>query len=372
MRFFTIPQLMTMTSRKAASAAEQNSLFSSRESAWDNIFQDIRSMPPLISRSERKSDHRARRHQAMTAQEFSTFEDMFSMIFAAAGQAKQTSSSNNYQRALAPDFFGRVRTHGRNVQGATTESAEQLKAQLDRLREDMDLCDTDQLLLEWAMREVFGASRAAEEAARREMAAAVESSTPGARSKIPPLQPAWYPHVVAHLMSVFRDKYRDPHLALAIFDHTAKLSIVSYVFGCTTPTYNELLETKWRAFKDLQGCVDALEEMRTNAVTPDSRTRAIVESMRQEIMSNNGFDHGESEESLVLLERADKLAAQGRQWKHAKKDIGARSEKESSRPSRWKNSREWKRAARDETQEDTYEFNNWEASEGNREREDRY
>ncbi|KAG1813778.1 hypothetical protein EV424DRAFT_1415537, partial [Suillus variegatus] len=112
----------------------------------------------------------------------------------------------------------------------------------------MELCDTDQQLLEWAMREVFGQSRQYEERARNAIAKSEEqhqhapgptptSNVSANANANPPPQPAsmhpTYPYLIAHLMRSFRDKYHDPHLALSIFDYARHLSIPSYVFGCT-------------------------------------------------------------------------------------------------------------------------------------------
>jgi hypothetical protein len=63
-------------------------------------------------------------------------------------------------------------------------------------------------------------------------------------------------------MRTFRDHYKDPNLALFIFNHTKKLSIFSYVFGCSTEVYNELIKTRWDCFRDLEGVYNAVEEMK--------------------------------------------------------------------------------------------------------------
>ena len=73
-------------------------------------------------------------------------------------------------------------------------------------------------------------------------------------------------------MRTFRDKYANPHLALALFAHARRLSVLSFVCGCTTPAYNELLETRWACFRDLKGVCDALEEMKTNGVETNGGT----------------------------------------------------------------------------------------------------
>jgi hypothetical protein len=359
--------------KKAAAAAEKESLFSSRESVWDNIFKDIKSMPPLVSRSERRQAIRSgRRRQAMTAQEASAFDDMFNMIFSAVSaqspdgsEAGAGSGAGLRGAAGGPgvsDLYSNLRRYGGRKMRWTTEA----DAALDRMREQMELCDTDQQLLEWSMKVVFGASRDAEEAARRAVesaAASPVSASSQSLAKIPPLQPVWYTHIVAALIRTFRDKYRDPHLALAMFDHAAKLSVPSYVFGCTTPAYNELLETKWRGFRDVRGVVDSLEEMRVNAVEPNAKTRAIVEAMRQDLVASSAVEGDDAAEVMKMLQRAERLSMEGPAWKRHRKEHAAKADSvgvQKGPSRRWSADREWKRSsARNRDQDDKYEFNNW-------------
>jgi hypothetical protein len=335
---------------------------------WDNVFKDIKAMPPLLPRSSRTSQptntFRSRR-QAMTAREIGAFDDMFNMIFNAVAEQKpgdEPALGRVPTGAGMSDLFGKLRRHGRQLKWTT-----QAEDELDRKREEMELCDTDQQLLEWAMRDVFGASRAYLDAATR----AVESAAAGPREDrpaIPPLQPLWYPHVVAALMRTFRDKYRDPHLALSVFEHARHLSIPSYVFGCATEAYNELLATRWRCFRDLAGVVDALEEMSVNAVEPNAKTRAVVESMRAELGALRA-DGGTTDDGVMaLMERAEKLSMEEASWtKHTKLreskagTRGAARAEQRPRKKGWDNEMEWKRqnTRRGPDENAGYGFNDW-------------
>lgn len=262
------------------------------------------------------------------------------------------------------DLFGKLRRHGKKLTW-TSESDEEL----DRKREEMELCDTDQQLLEWAMREVFAESKRYEEAARAAIDEAAAADARGAPIAMPPFQPMWYPHLLSQLIRTFRDKYRDPHLALSIFDHARHLSIPSYVFGCTTPTYNELIETRWRCFRDLRGVCDALEEMSVNAVVPDQKTRALVETMRKEIGEKNVWEEESalgSGQVLHMLDRAQQLSTPGgpagkkrpRRTVHAAtSENGAATSNGSS--GRWSKGKEWKSRAMNDDEDDGWEFNGW-------------
>ncbi|THH32265.1 hypothetical protein EUX98_g1880 [Antrodiella citrinella] len=279
-------------------------LFSSKPS-WDSLFSDLPDTASQPSHRHTAKGKRllgagaAPRRQSMTVREMTAFDDMFSRIFNAATVHPTTPQSPNLFKPIpngnedsmdalkfnwagratdgvatqdVDDLFGQIRRHSKRVQW-TSEADEEF----DRKKEEMNLCETDHQLLEWAQREVFDESKRYEEVARLKLSQGTSSSQEQVQ-----LQPLAYPHLIAYLMRTFREKYSDPHLALSIFSHARHLSIPSFVFGCTTSAYNELLETKWACFRDLRGIVDALEEMQVNGVPMDSRTKALCEMVRRE------------------------------------------------------------------------------------------
>ena len=195
------------------------------------------------------------------------------------GTVSKTEQPGIGGRGDIDDLVGRLRKHSRPLRWAKEPTADLL----DQKKEQMLSCSSDKELLEWAQREVFDESRRYEEAARK--AVEIASQEPGTTKELPSLQSPVYPQVVAHLMRTFRDHYKDPNLALFIFHHTQKLSIVSYVFGCSTEVYNELIKTHWDCFRDLQGIYNSVEEMRVNGVPLDSVTRKLIETVRHDIGS---------------------------------------------------------------------------------------
>jgi hypothetical protein len=253
----------------------------------------------------------------MTAREINAFDEMFNMIFNAVSEhsniASKTGSSDSSSdvgigrtpSGPSPqmhDLFSKMHGYSRKMKWSAQASDD-----LDQKKEEMELCDTDHQLLEWAMQEVFGESKRYEQAARKavsQMAAGVELET------MPELQPAIYTHLIALLIRTFRDKFRDPHLALSMFDHARHLSIPSYVFGCSTPAYNELVETRWKCFRDLKGVHDALEEMTVNGVPFDARTKALIETVRREVGERNKWEEENelgSGEVWNMLTKIDEL-----------------------------------------------------------------
>jgi len=143
-------------------------------------------------------------------------------------------------------------------------------------------------------------------------------------------------------MRTFRTKYQDPHVALALFDYARQASPTSYVTCCGTAAYNELIETKWESFHDLQGVSDIIEEMNLNKVRIDTRTTKLVENLRREVgersfWQEEGF--GESQTGVMnLLERIERAC-----WPEASK-MAAHNYGRPNSSARWKiDSEAWKR-----------------------------
>ena len=210
----------------------------------------------------------------MTAREKNVFQEMFDIVFSAAGVVKGAGSpqvpmftpvdgvgTSPQSRELA-DLFSRLQKNVKRMRWTS-----EIDEELDRKKEEIELCDTDVQLLGWAMSEVFKSQKPTDTSVQEQVASLHSHQL--------------YPHLIAALMRAFRDKFHDPHLALAIFDHAKNLSIYSYVFGCTAPAYNELIETQWFCFRDLRGTLDTLEEMKVNGIEADGRTRRIVETVRR-------------------------------------------------------------------------------------------
>ncbi len=238
----------------------------------------------------------------MSNRELSTFDEMFSMIFAAVNERRlaedgPAATSDIETRGALRDFLKSLSKRPRARQTGD-------EAELDKLKEQLALCSSDRAMLDWAEREVFGASIRAEEAAR----AAFASGSPPP----PHLQPPFYPRLLASLMNTARERYDDPHLALALFEHARNLSHLSYIFGCTTPAYNEQLETRWNSFRDLRGVHATLVEMQAHGVATDMRTRGLVDDVRRETGARTlwleEYEAG-SGEVWQLLDEIERLVA---------------------------------------------------------------
>ena len=347
---------MSPTTRPSPLSSQRPvSIFSPDVSPWDEIFDEIKDTagpPPRVNPRSLKSasigraDGHTARAVAMTRRESDIFNNMFHCIFNNANTAAAVEGGIGQLPGNSP-VAGQLRRRLRWTTDADQE--------LDRKKEAMELCETDLELLDWAMREVFGQS---ERAATATGAGAAKMSSA-------------YPHLLAALMRTFRDKYRDPHLALAMFDHARNMSITSFVFGCTTPVYNELIETRWWCFRDLRGVVDALEEMRVNGIALDGRTRMLAETVRREVgertmwQEETSLGSGEVWEMVARIERLTaESVAEGKNKRKGSTNgamKGKSSTKEHSwKPRKWNASQEmWKKDALDTNARDGWAFDQW-------------
>lgn len=277
--------------------------------------------------------------QAMTAHEISAFDDMFNLISKAAGVGKQDHATMGRS-----DIMGKLRASSKKMRWTSEEDEV-----LDHRKEEMDMCETDHELLKWAKREIFDKSTEYEQAALKALAAAETSEGP---VDSPPLQPLAYPQLLAHLMRTFREKYNDPHLALAMFDQARHLSMASYVFGCSTQAYNELIETRWSCFYDIKGVHEALQEMSVNGVFLDSRTRRLVEIIRREAAQRELWVEESqlgSGEVMKLLTEIDEFVAKTPR----RKDVTLGP----TPPGKWNN---WKNlVVEEESVDDGWSFGEW-------------
>lgn len=342
------------------------------------------STPDSYSQSPRgETPLRSTRRQSMTASEIDAFDSMFNLIFQAVtenrpkdnlsdsgassgiGARQHQAEGSEIQTAGGEDdvlgtLYGKIRRRaGRNV-----KEDEEL---LDRKREQIELCATDHELLEWAMRDLFDESVKYEQAAREAVdeTSASNNTNETPAPSLPSLQPPCYAALLALLMRTFREKYRDPHTALSLFSYAQRLSIASYVFGCTTPAYNELLHTRWACFRDLRGVADALTEMRVNGVQPDAATRALAEEVRREVGARNlwqeesGLGAGANESVFELLRKVEELSFR-KQPPRPRERNSARGRRSGYGLKRWTTrSESWKNDASFGEETDEYKFGDW-------------
>ncbi|CAG8498496.1 22934_t:CDS:2 [Rhizophagus irregularis] len=89
-------------------------------------------------------------------------------------------------------------------------------------------------------------------------------------------------------------KFKDPYLALSIFEQVKRRGSLSYQLGCTTKVYNQILLIRWEFWKDLKGIENLLNEMIENKISFDKETSDIIVSIELEVISHNNLKRWDS------------------------------------------------------------------------------
>lgn len=228
---------------------------------------------------------------------------------------------------------------GKWTRKARTELTEQEELDLDRLREQLLGLKSDYQVLKWGMEVVFGYDKTyVRDAmypdpnalpvidAAATLAAEPQTDAPAALGPLSRL----YPDLLLLLFLVLRDTHRNPACALSVF-RLAKSNPFSYVNGCTTALYLEVLRTHWsNGAGDIEAVLGGLDEMRANGVPFDDKVRELVRSIGEAIRIDQDraelrFEHemghnrqrredGQEGVALSVDERERELEIQKRRW----------------------------------------------------------
>lgn len=154
------------------------------------------------------------------------------------------------------------------------DDSRELNAAIDALVEDLAAQQTPADVLAWAEDNVFKPESQAEPLPS---AVALQSAPAAGQT-----WPKTYPKALGALISHLR-QLDAPHLALAMFEHARNLGVESYIAGCQTSAYNELIRVRWECFRDLKGVYMAVKEMEGAAVAWDRFTNRVVEDVVQQV-----------------------------------------------------------------------------------------
>ncbi|GAA5945087.1 hypothetical protein JCM3775_000904 [Rhodotorula graminis] len=217
--------------------------------------------------------------------------DIFSPSTAAAGQSPEVASGvSRVQQALMRKVGHKMGVSlepgsGRLQRKARDELTEQEALELDRHREELATLRSDKDVLEWGLRTVFGLSASSRAGILPDPSTLLVELPPsidgdaagkGVAVTVGPSS-RLFPDLLHLLFLSLRDTHRSPNAALSVFALAAS-NPFSYISGCTTALYNEVLRTRW-AEGDVESLLASLEEMRAAGVALDDRTRELVSAV---------------------------------------------------------------------------------------------
>ncbi|KAG8904475.1 hypothetical protein FRB99_001687 [Tulasnella sp. 403] len=269
---------------------------------WKTAPEKAESSPrPLLGHmSPWPSSSSQRSNQLNTPQnnESQAFSQMYNSLFPQPAPTTPPSNALN-------DFLKGVDSLSKTAEKRPVHKALS-NVFLETKLQELESCESDQQLVQWAAA-LFQRQNELETApAASQDNGSTSQSTQTASPVSKKDEFEAYPHLLSALIRTSRDRFCDPHLALAVFNHARTLSLTSFVRGCTTPAYNELLSTLWLCFRDLEGVAARLEEMTANGVEPDERTRELANRI---LLSDSWVD--KREERWRLLQTIETLAGVG-------------------------------------------------------------
>ncbi|KAI9787645.1 MAG: hypothetical protein M1839_000176 [Geoglossum umbratile] len=91
-----------------------------------------------------------------------------------------------------------------------------------------------------------------------------------------------YPHTLLLAMRLLKHDFNAPDLCLTLFQQVKALGLTSYVLGCSTALYNEVLDVKWRKYHDFASVVELLAEMQKNGVEFNDETLGLLTAIHLE------------------------------------------------------------------------------------------
>lgn len=162
--------------------------------------------------------------------------------------------------------------------------------QLDRLREELMHLPTDREVLQWGMRVVFDLPSSNNTVFPSPSLLASSAPPPLPRTASQPdnlsqrtFGPSSriYPDLLLLLFLVLRDTHHSPSAALSLFSLAAS-NPYSYITGCTSVLYTEVLRTRW-AQGDVESVLSTLEEMRGSGLKIDDKAKDLIRAIGEAV-----------------------------------------------------------------------------------------
>ena len=184
-------------------------------------------------------------------------------------QDRQETGTQSYEQRSTPWIMPTAKRVGgfRAVTEAEMEDYMQKRELITSLRTDLEI-------LEWLNRTYFDANAETSTSAEASHLDATSTSS----------FTASYPLVLAYTISVLHLRFRNPHAALAVFEIARSFSLESYLVGCTTAVYNEMLRARWEGLRDLKGVEEGLVEMQSRGVGWDKDSMRFATNLVEKLV----------------------------------------------------------------------------------------
>jgi len=209
----------------------------------------------------------------------------------AAAMAK-ISTAPQYPHSLRNAAARAAGMSGLPLTEAEKKLESERRVEMEKLLGQMEQCATDKELWDFLDDHVFSlvySARALNQPQTEATSKTTSSSKKTKASKVEPEEPTFnipstnYPHLLHSAMFLLRTAFNDYPSVIAVYNQVKALGAESYVVGCSTEVYNEVLRARWEGFKNLEAVNGLLAEMRINGVPGDHETVQIMMGIKEEI-----------------------------------------------------------------------------------------
>lgn len=98
----------------------------------------------------------------------------------------------------------------------------------------------------------------------------------------PPINEYTVPVLVAESIRILTNTYKSPDTALSIFHLAKKQSLKSFIYVCTTPVYNQVIESHWESYKSISSILELVNEMKVNGIKPNTDTYYALKKISED------------------------------------------------------------------------------------------
>ncbi|GAA5960250.1 hypothetical protein JCM3765_002517 [Sporobolomyces pararoseus] len=224
--------------------------------------------------------------------------------------ALQKKMEKKFSSKSSDDSFTSKRSVAVQQERSLTPTEE---LELDKLREEMFLIKDEETLLNWSLVNVFGLP---------------SSSTPFMDSnvfdgqKIP--NPRLYPLLLLNLFLILKDNFNSTFSALKIFKF-ASSNPYSYILGCSSKLYLEVLKTRWfQSQGDVEGVLEGFEGMRSGGVRVGIQEEEGFKDLVREIGESIRIDRERAELVVQALEEEGEFGVGGLDEREREREVQKR------------------------------------------------
>lgn len=138
------------------------------------------------------------------------------------------------------------------LRNSSRGTAEQVTQALGQIQSDLAQCESELDVWQWAEENVFPPSPVppAEVTGKNETTGTGENNPASDKLRPYGINTPYYQAVLVELVVTLRDRFRSPHMAVAMYERMKNVSLQSYVIGCSGMLLREMLLLYWYSFRD--------------------------------------------------------------------------------------------------------------------------